>query len=70
MTQDIENPDVLRRVLQELNDSIPQVDVSLIQVTSLAETATLADVISRFNQLAEVVNSLSLALSVDIKEIE
>ncbi len=60
---DIDDPVVLRRTLEEIEASIPNLKDTTGTITILAESADLVMVIDKVNELVGTVNLLSAALN-------
>ncbi len=60
---DIDDPVVLRRTLEEIEASIPNLKDAAGTITILAESADLVTVIDKVNELVGTVNLLSAALN-------
>ncbi len=60
---DIDDPVVLRRTLEEMEASIPKLQESIGTIVVLEDTADLAQVIKKVNELVGTVNLLTSSLN-------
>ncbi len=60
---DIDDPVVLRRTLEEMEASIPKLQEAIGTIVVLEDTADLAQVIKKVNELVGTVNLLTSSLN-------
>ncbi len=60
---DIDDPVVLRRTLEEMEASIPKLQEAIGTIVVLEDTADLAQVIAKVNELVGTVNLLTSSLN-------
>ena len=58
----IDDPEVLRRTLEELETKIPVLELSAQTILTLDDTATLADLVSKANEQTKTVNAILKSL--------
>ena len=63
----IEDPEVLRRTLLELEKSVPKFDVALSPITELEDSADIVATVAKVNEVIRSINALFAELNTTTK---